>query len=211
MEALIYRLKKAGIWSRALAWRVRALWKYGVEPISDPKLRSTLEEFLLVVPFAFYTQPASHSGRFHPPWQNVAHGTFRSIVESCIILPDWARHVPEILDAQKNPSQRAIDLALAATIISDCWKMEDYDDIHYGSDHGRAAAKRWIPFALAAGLDRRTTMEVADASIMHMGVYAPDWTTRTKLSPIARLVNIPDVATSIPSLKLIYRGKTVIL
>ena len=54
-------------------------------------------------------------------------------------------------------------------------------------------------------------MEVADASIMHMGVYAPDWTTRTKLSPIARLVNMPDVATSIPSLKLIYRGKTVIL
>ncbi len=211
MEELQRRLKKAGIWNRALAWRVSALWKYGIEPISDPKLRSTLEEFLLVVPLAFYTQPASHSGRFHPPWQNVAHGTFLSIVESCVLLPGWARHVPEILDAEKNPSQRAIDLGLAATIVSDCWKMEDHDDIHYGADHGRAAAKRWIPFALAAGLDRRTAMEVADASVMHMGVYAPDWTTRTKLSPIARLVNLPDVATSLPQLKLIYRGKTVIL
>ncbi len=209
MEELQRRLEKAGIWDDELEWRVRALWKYGIEPISDPKLRATVGGFLLVVPLEFYTDHASRSGNFHPPWQNVAHGTFLSIVESCIVLPGWARHIPEILDARKNPSQRAIDLGLAATIVSDSWKKEP-GDIHHGSDHGRVAADHWTPFALAAGLGRRTTMKVAEASVMHMGVYAPDWTPHTKLSPIARLVNLPDVATSLPQLKLIYRNVAVI-
>lgn len=211
LEELRHRLEKVGIWDAELEWRVRALWKYGIEPVSDPKLRSTVEEFLLIVPIAFYTDHASRSGNFHPPWQNVAHGTFLSIVESCILLPGWARHIPDILDAEKNPSQRAIDLGLAATIVSDCWKKEDVGDVHHGTDHGRVAAERWAPFALAAGLDRRTTMEVADASVMHMGVYAPDWKPGVKLSSIATLVNLPDVATSLPQLAIVYDGKTVIL
>ena len=210
LETLIYRLKKSGIWNADLEWRVRALWKYGIEPISDPRLRSTIEGFLLLVPLAFFTDHASRSGNFHPPWQNVAHGTFLSIVESCVLLPGWARHVPEILDAGKNPSQRAIDLGLAATIVSDCWKKEDYGDIHHGTDHGRVAAEHWVRFATSAGLDRDTIERVAEASVMHMGVYAPDWKQGTKLSPIAALVNLPDVATSLPQLRLIYRNATVI-
>mgnify|MGYP006919667195 CR=1 FL=1 len=210
MEELQRHLEKAGTWNAGLEWRVRALWKYGIEPISDPKLRETIENFLLFVPLAFYTDHASRSGNFHPPWQNVAHGTFLSIVESCVLLPGWARHIPEILDAEKNPSQRAIDLGLAATIVSDSWKKEDVGDKHHGPDHGRVAAEHWAPFALADGLDRRTTMEIADASVMHMGVYAPDWKPGTKLSPLAHLVNLPDVATSLPQLHLLYRNATVI-
>lgn len=211
LEELQRRLETDGIWNDELAWRVRALWKYGIEPISDPKLRETVEGFLLVVPLAFYTDHASRSGNFHPPWQNVRHGTFLSIVESCVLLPGWARHVPEILDAKKEPSRHIIDLGLAATIVSDSWKKEDAGDVHHGPDHGRVAAEHWTRFANRAGLRRYLTDSIAEASIMHMGVYAPDWRPGTTLLPLTRLVNLPDVATSLPQLAIVYDGKTVIL
>ena len=64
-----------------------------------PVLRGAVEGFLCVVPLVFFTDTASRSGRLHPPWQCRRHGTLRSIVESCVLLPGWARHVQELLDA----------------------------------------------------------------------------------------------------------------
>ncbi len=211
MEELQRRLEKAGVWDWALEMEVRALWKYGVEPIRDERLRATVARFLGIVPLAFYTDVASKSGRFHPPWQRKRHGTLRSIVESCALLPGWARHIPEILDDRMEPDPRAVDLALAATIVSDVWKKEDAGDVHHGAEHGRVAAERWAPFARGEGLDAETVDAVADASVWHMGLYAPGWTRATVLTPITRLVNFPDVATSLSQLAIVYEGRTVIL
>ncbi len=211
MEELQRRLEKAGIWDFALEMEIRALWKYGIEPIGDERLREAIARFLGIVPQEFYTGAASRSGRFHPPWQRKRHGTLRSIVESCAVLPGWARHVPGILDERKEPDARAVDIALAATIVSDVWKKEDAGDVHHKDQHGRIAAEHWTPFARRCRLDGPTIDLVAEASVWHMGVYAPDWTPATRLPLVARLVNLADVATSLSQLEIVYDGKTVIL
>ncbi len=201
----------AGLWDARLEAEVSALWKYGVTRIGDERLRATVARFLCVVPRIFFTDHASRSGRFHPPWQNGRHGTLRSIVESCVVLPGMARHVAEILDDRMEPDPRALDVALAATIISDVWKKEDEGDVHYGPEHGRIAAEKWRRYALAEGLDPRLAEEVADACFWHFGIYTPEWTRGTVLTPVARLVNVCDVATSLPDLRLIYEGRAVVL
>lgn len=211
MKHLQTRLEEAGVWDERLGLEIAALWKYGVDAIGDEELRAAVGDFLCVVPKIFFTDHASRSGRFHPPWQNGRHGTLRSIIESCVVLPGFARHVPEILDERMEPDPRALDVALAATIVSDVWKKEDAGDIHYGAAHGRVAAERWTAFATARGLDPRVVRDVADGSFWHFGVYTPEWTRGTALSPVARLVNVCDVATSLSQLALVYDGKAVIL
>lgn len=186
MKTLRRRLKKAGILDARLRAEINALERHGTACITNPALRSAVEEFLCVVPLAFFTDTASRSGRLHPPWQCGRHGTLRSIVESCVLLPGWARHVPDILDANKNPDPRAVELAMAATIVSDTWKKEDAGDVHYGAQHGRVAAEHWLPFALARGVDRDVAESVAEASVWHMGVYARRSGRSARTSPRSR-------------------------
>lgn len=209
MEHLQQRL--ANVWDAKLEAELIALWKYGVNRIEDERLRATVARFLCVVPRIFFTDHASRSGRFHPAWQNGRHGTLRSIIESCVILPPMARHVSEILNDRMEPDPRAVDVALAATIISDVWKKEDEGDIHHGDGHGRVAAEKWQAFARAEGLDPELAHGVADACFWHFGIYTPEWNRGTVLSPVARLVNACDVATSFAELSLVYEGKPVVL
>lgn len=210
MKALQARLEKAGVWSIKLELELKALWKYGVERIGDHHLRETISSFLCVVPVIFFTDHASRSGRFHPYWQNGKNGTLRSIVESCVLVPDMAHYIPELLDATLAPDPRAIDVALAATIISDTWKKEDVGDIHHGADHGRVAAEVWRKFASARRLDAALVEEVAEGSVWHYGVHTPGWTRDIKLPPVAWLVHLCDAFTAQASLGLIYQGKAVI-
>jgi hypothetical protein len=153
---------------------VTALWGYGVERIQDPDLRRAIAQFLCVVPVNFFLTPASKNGNMHPRWQLGRHGTLRSIIESCVLLPGLARYIPEILDAEHKLSALAVDIALAATLVTDSWKKEDQGDVHYGSAHGRVAAEAWRKFATFQDLDPETVEKVAEASIWHLGVYAPD-------------------------------------
>ncbi len=210
MKALQERLEKVGVWDTKLESELKALWKYGIERIGDQALREAVSSFLCIVPIIFYTDHASRSGRMHPYWQNGRHGTLRSIVESCVLVPDLARYIPEMLDATLTPDPRAVDVALAATIISDTWKKEDVGDVHYGPDHGRVAAAAWRKFALAKKLDAALIEEVAEGSVWHYGVYTPGWTRDTKLPSVAWLVHLCDAFTAQRSLAVIYQGKAVI-
>lgn len=210
MEELKRRLEGKGAWDAQVEAEVRALWKYGLAPITDEKLRRTVERFLLIVPVTFFTGYASRSGTHHTPWQNGRCGTLRSIVESCVILPDMARYDPALLDENKHPVVYFVDAALAATIISDVWKKEDEGDVHHGPQHGRVAAEHWRAFAAAEGLDRTLAEDIAHACHWHFGIYAPDWTPETVLSPVAQLVHRCDYVTAQGSFALIYEGKKVI-
>ncbi|MDP3963349.1 MAG: hypothetical protein Q8Q39_02525 [bacterium] len=210
MQALQARLQEAGIWDEKLESEVKALWKYGIERIGNEALRDAVASFLCFVPLKFFTDHASRSGRFHPHWQNERHGTLRSIIESCVLVPPMAQYVPQLLDADLKPDQGAIDIALAATIISDTWKKEDIGDVHHGSAHGRVAAMHWIKFAHAQKLDPEIADAVAIGSIWHYGVYTPGWNPEMEIPPIAWLVHLCDAFTAQPTLATIYENKTVI-
>lgn len=210
MKHLQERLAHAGVLDPILQSELNALWKYGVNRIQDTTLRKTIKEFLCIVPVIFFIDQASRSGRFHPFWQNGRHGTLRSIIESCVLVPAMAQYIPEIIDVDLKPDQHAIDVALAATIISDTWKKEDVGDIHYGPEHGRVAAEVWRTFAKKGGLDSTVIEEVAEGSIWHYGVYTPGWKHGVVLSPIAQLVHLCDAFTAQPALAYIYDGKPTI-
>lgn len=210
MKYLQERLTNAGILDLILQNELDALWKYGVNRIQDSALRKAIEGFLCIVPLIFFVDPASRSGRFHPSWQHGRHGTLRSIIESCVLVPAMARYIPEIIDVDLKPDQHAIDVALAATIISDTWKKEDVGDVHYGPQHGHVAAKAWRTFAEKDGLDSVVIEEVADGSIWHYGVYTPGWKHGVVLSPVAQLVHLCDAFTAQPVLARIYEGKAIV-
>ena len=202
---------RAGMWDEQLEMLLRALWKYGVMQIQDENLRSTVIKFLCVVPRIFYVDHASRSGNFHPWWQNGQNGTLRSIVESVILLPPQSRHIRGLLNEALEPNQHAMDVAYAATIISDTWKKEDHGDIHYGPEHGRIAAEHWRSFAHIKHLDAHVIEEVADACYWHMGLYTPGATLTTPFTPVTELVNACDVCTSHCELGVIYEPKLVIV
>ncbi len=211
MKKLAERLEKADIFSIQLEKEIDALWKYGVEKIADEKLRQAIVGFLCsAVPLVFFTDHASRSGRFHPPWQNQKHGTLRSIIESCVLLPGLAQHFPELFNEDMEPKTEALDIAFAATIISDTWKKADAYDIHYGSRHGRIAAEYWQEYATKEGIDPALIKEIAHCSVWHHGIYAPDWEPGIILSPLVRLVNLCDVVTSLTALATIYNGKIIV-
>lgn len=210
MDALRERLTRAGAWDARLESELNALWKYGVERIQHAALKRTISDFLCIVPVVFFTDHASRSGRFHPRWQNERHGTLRSIIESCVLVPPMAQYVPELLDASMKPDPHAVDVALAATIVSDTWKKEDAGDVHHGKEHGRVAAEHWRAFALAAGLDPVLVEEVATGVHWHYGPYTPGWTRDSRLPPVAWLVHLCDAFTAQPDLAVIYENKAVI-
>lgn len=210
MDKLKERLQNDGIWDDKLEAEIKALYKYGINCIRDGTLRDAVEGFLCTVPAIFFTDHASRSGRFHPPWQNGRHGTLRSIIESCVLVPPMARYIPELVDEKFKVDTHAIDVALAATIISDTYKKADKGDIHYGPDHGRVAAEAWRAFALSRGFDPAVVEEVVDGSIWHYGIYTPGFVHGTPLSPVSRLVHLCDAFTAQKELALIYQAKTVV-
>lgn len=211
MKDLQKRLEGAGIWDATLENELKALWKYGIDRIGNAELRETVSDFLLIVPVIFYTDRASRSGRFHPFWQNGRHGTLRSIIESCALVPPMAQYIPELLDEKLIPDPAAIDIALAATIISDTWKKEDVGDVHHGAAHGRIAAEQWRKFASGRGLSPAVIEEVAMGSFWHYGVHTPEWHPGITIPPTAWLVHLCDAFTAQTVLADIYENKTVIL
>lgn len=210
METLRKRLEAAAGWSVLTELELKAFWKHGIEAIRDEGLRTTVAAFLETVPLAFFFEPSSRSGKHHPPWQNGAHGTLRGITECCVILPRFAQYKPRLLAADKRPMALAVDVALAATIVSDTYKI-DHAGTDTGAAHGRIAAGEWKRFAEARrSLYPFLVDKVADAVFWHYGVFTPEWREGTVLSPEAELVHEVDALTAQKALAIIYRGKDVI-
>jgi hypothetical protein len=202
------RLEVVNAWNPELAALLQRLWQYGVNGIHELGLRALVDEFLQErVPVQFYLEPASHSGKHHPTWQNREHGTLLSIVESCVLVPPMAVAVPALVDRNRQPISLAVDVALAATLISDTFKVDD-DGKPTKAQHGRCAAEAWTEFALAR---RRTYPEIvkraAEASFWHYGIFSPEWIEGTVFSPETQLVHIVDLATSLKALEIIYDSR----
>ena len=202
------RLDAAKAWKSELIALLHQLWEHGVDRIQEPGLRMLVDEFLRErVPIAFYLEPASPSGKHHPAWQNREHGTLLSIIESCVLIPPMAVAIPELVDRDRRPIALAVDVALAATLISDTFKTDD-DGQPTKAEHGRRAATAWREFATPR---RRTYPEiverVAEASVWHYGIFSPGWTEGMTFTPETKLVHIVDLATSLKELELVYASR----
>jgi hypothetical protein len=210
MEEIRKRIQATGAWSILTDLELKAFWKHGVEAIKDEGLRATVAGFLETVPPAFFTAPASKSGKHHPPWQNGAHGTLRSITECCVLIPPMSQYIPGMLGAGKRPNSLAVDVALAATIVSDTYKL-DHDGTDHGPAHGRIAAGVWKRYAAEQGWTYDFIVDkVAEAVVWHYGIWTPEWRPGVPLSPEALLVHLVDAFTAQKALALIYQGKGVI-
>lgn len=207
MQRLKERLEKAGVWTPRLESLVAALWKYGIDRIGETGLRETVIDYLVErAPLAFFTTTASQDPNAHTPWQQQVNGGLRGIVESCVLVPPMAKYVTGMLDASKQPIPLAVDVALAATIVTDTFRVDD-EGLRPGSAHGRVAAGVWKIFALS----KRKTYpfiidKVADAVFWHYGVYTPEWREGVHLSPEAWLTHLCDAFTSRRELATIFEG-----
>jgi hypothetical protein len=206
MDKLRERIERAGAWNPIAELELKAFWKHCIEAIKGTALREAVVRFLAeAVPVHFFLEAAG--GKQHPAWQNGRFGMLRNTTECCILLPFMAQYEPGMLDAEKKPVPQLVDVALAATIVSDTFKF-DADGRKTGPDHGRVAGKAWREFAEKLGtLPALVIEKVGTASDWHYGVYTPGYVPGLPLTPETWLVHRLDAFFAQRSLEQLYHPK----
>ncbi len=212
MEKLRARMESAGVWNAEAAIRLEEFWKFGVEAIYDTGLKLGVACFLEeVAPAQFLYEGASGTGKHHPAWQNGRFGMLRNTVECCLLVPGMARYVEGMTDVEKNPIRGRIDVALAATIVSDTFKVGANGE-RTGPEHGSIAAAHWKAYASRRQLaDLDVIDDVFTAVYWHYGVYTPAWRKGVTFTPETRLVHLVDAFMAQKALERLFHPKGVIV
>lgn len=206
MDKLRERMEKAGAWNPIAEMELKAFWKYCVMNVVDEKLRQTLAHFLEeAVPIHFFLEAAG--GKHHPPWQNVRYGMLRNTTECCLLLPKMAQYLPGMLDSERKTIPLLVDIAMAATVVSDTFKF-DAAGAKTGPDHGRVAGKAWREFATASGIIAEPLIEkIGTASDWHYGIFTPGYKPGQPLTPETWLVHLLDAIFAQKELAQLYHPK----
>ncbi len=217
MRIIKERLKKLRLWDSVVEYELRALWKYGVERISNQALKESIIHFLEhEAPDGFFLNPASVSGKYHPAWQNRRCGILRNTTECCMLVDRFIMLKKELCDEDDNPLPEARDVVLAATILSDTFKydaatVEPYSGSRKANrGHGEVAADIWFKHAGMVPSDM--AREVYAATKWHLGRWTPGWTPTIgkKFSPCIEVVHIIDAVFTDKGLELLYYPKSII-
>ncbi len=209
------RIEAKGAWNPIAELELKAFWKHAILPIQWTGVQHTVVGFLRdVAPVQFFTAPASPSGKHHPPWQNQPYGMLRNTTECCLLIPGMSQYVPAFVGVDRKVDPKWIDLALAATIISDTFKFVA-DDKTIGAEHGSAAAANWLVYARRRRWMNEPDIEkVFDAVFWHYGIWTPQWRKEDDLarplSPLAMLVHQVDAFFAQNALAKLYNPKGVI-
>lgn len=213
MEKIKEKLREQNALNDLVEQRLKELWTWAVERISDEKVKAAvvclLEE---VVPWQFFVAPASSSKQYHPSWQVTDGGLVRHTTESCIGLYRHLQQFPELTDEKCVPLPRVFDTLLAADILHDAfknglpWKGEtDYQN------HHRIAAEQWSCAAEKFGVPEDIRQNAAEAIFWHAGRWTPGWTPELhkQRSIYARILHDMDMAFSNVDLDGMYEAKPI--
>lgn len=207
------KLKKQGVLTDEIRQRLSEFWFHGVEKICDRRIKAAVVYlFTKIVPWQFFTAPASSSTKYHPTWQVKPGGLIRHTTELCIVIERQLQQYPKLTDSKCNPLPEARDILLAAGILHDTFKnglpwgeKTDYEN------HHRVAAEKWDAAAGKFGVPKSIRESIYEAIFWHAGRWTPEWQPDKleKLSIYARILHSADMFSSDYNLDLMYTAKPI--
>ncbi len=211
MRRLFRRLEKEGVLDPAVQREIDSLRQHGIFAIASPDLQEAVIDYLTeCAPTGFFTKGATRTGKHHPSWQNGPSGILRNTTECCLILPGLASSLPDFLDDGKQVRLDMLDIAYAATIVSDSLKWNRLGEWST-APHEIAGAKAWTDFALPRVKRTRLTLGevlgVEQAVRWHHGVWSADFRKGQGLTPESWLVHLSDTVLAQKALEKIYEPK----
>lgn len=216
MEAIKKKLEDAGLWDATVEQELKALWKYGIQRISNYGVRQSVIDFLFEeAPLSFFVNPASPSKKHHPAWQNKKAGILRNTTECCLAIDMQLASYKKFCDHEDNVLAEPRDIVIAATILSDTYKydkeilngVEMVSEGKVNKSHGIIAAECWIKYRRRYEISGPVAHEIYLATYWHLGRWTPGWTDITKLPLLTDIVHRIDAAFADKSLELLYSPK----
>jgi hypothetical protein len=209
MEKIRARIEADGLWNARAERELRSFWTYGIMAITNLHLRTLVIDFLEeVVPRQFFTAPASPTGKRHPAWQNRRYGLLRNTTECCLFLPSFAQYKPGMLNEAWQVRSNLLDEAIAATVISDTFKV-DARDRPLGPQHGAVAAANWLAYASpSASVNPASIAAIYHAVFWHYGIHAPLYPLlrpNMRKHPVTEIVHEVDAIFAQNTLAKLYR------
>jgi hypothetical protein len=212
MKRILERLDRIGERNEGSEAELAALWKYGIEKIAHPGLREVVARFLDErAPVKFFTESATRSGRHHPYWQNRPYGIVRNTVECCLLVPVMAQSFRGMmLEDMTGTIRDSVDVALAATILSDTFKVDANGNRR--DDHPKLAADDWSAFAPTTALVPQELIDRVTLAVRHHhGIWDPELDPAAKLPDEVWLVHIIDAFFAQKELELLYLPQRTVL
>jgi hypothetical protein len=213
--AVLAKLRSRGLLDEDVSAEIAALWKYGVEALTDLALRSALVDFLEnEAPLMFFVRPASLTGKHHPSWQRKKAGIVRNTIECCVVLDRQLQSYPEFTDAEFNVHPRDRDIVLVATILSDTFKygtdeLPAPDGVHrFDPEHGKKAAEQWRPIAARHGVSAEVIDHIFEATYWHLGRWTRGWEPTMRWSHYVDVTHRVDMFMSDNNLELVYNARS---
>lgn len=192
--------------------KIRNLWGYGIEEISDRDIREAVKRYYFAgVPVEFFSAPASVSGGKHPGWHNTSGGIAWHLMECCVSADRFlqAYEYTDESGIYDFRGRRARDIVLAATCITDTVKNGSPWGERTLKNHGELAAVGW-KYLAHGSVDDEALEQIAHAVHYHYGRYTPVPEGKEKikfkdLPPLTQIVHLLDMCSSDIKNQLIYR------
>lgn len=191
-----------------------ALTYHGFDKIQNSPLRNAVAEFMdNETPMDFYwfeAGPAIVKDR--PNHHTNPFGLLRSVIERIVMLPAMASHIEGMCRYDGTVDTLALDVALAATLISDTQYRGLFGILKKGS-HTTCAAYAWRKFHPKTNpsiTERVIAERIADAILWHHGggdITSPP----TRIRPEMRLVALVNAFCTDKAIDTIYRARITVL
>lgn len=208
MQKVLERLEKQGALVEAnLVNELKALWHWGIERIKNPALQQSVVEFYRQkVPWQFFVEEASASGKHHPRHHGNRAGLVRHITECCVLAPRLLIYFGFSDKQTDKRNSHAQDVVLAATLLSDTCKNGNPWGPKTRPDHGKISASEWLAYAFQTGVDFKTIEHVYEAVHWHYGRFTPSGEPKElkDLPPLVQIVHLLDVISSSKEIDLLY-------
>ncbi|MDO8522931.1 MAG: hypothetical protein Q7S12_01425 [bacterium] len=217
MEKIKNKLEDAKLWDKIVEHELHALWKYGVERISNSAIKNSVVDFLEEeAPLGFFVNTVSRTSKHHPKWQCQKAGILRNTTECCLAAKMQLQIYKEFCDENDQVLPEPLDIVLAATILSDTFKYDNdiliskmsREKARLNRDHGKIAANIWRDkYAKRHKIGSAVEKEIFNATYWHLGRWTNGWTTKTKLPLLSEIVHRLDMIFTDKSLELLYNPK----
>ena len=201
--------KKSDKIDEAVEIKIKALWDWGIERISDKDIRQAIKRYYFAgVPVEFFSAPASVSGGKHPSWHNEPGGIVWHLTECCVSV-DRLLQTYGYRDEDGRYDFRARDIVLAATLITDTLKNGSPWGERTLKNHGELAALRWKHLAHES-VDDDALEQIAEAAHYHYGRYTvvPEGEKKIRfrdLPPLVQIVHLLDSVSASDKNMIIYK------
>lgn len=158
------------------------VFKEELEMIKDDGIRAFVLNVFDDVSPKFFTDPASYTGKYHPPHDNGVGGLVRHTKVACYFGQQFLR-VYGINDQYRS------DLATAALLLHDIGKPITLDKRHADFEPHEVLGYRLV-LRHATGAEHTA---LAEAVLYHAGPWTPHDTVRfVGLSPLNQVVHLAD-------------------